>query len=136
MDIASGTLIHGIQGIDYDTFYINGRAPPYSTPKPVRFIVVKKDEGLNKVPIEELTWDLSHDYPNWTGPIKVPSVCQMAHKLAELGGSFADCGTKKYDPFLINGIRRRNLNYCGCIFVKADDLRHRIFTCSGLSYHS
>jgi len=88
----SGTLVKGIQGIDYETFYINGRAPPYSTPKPVRFIVVKKDDGLNKVPIEELTWGLSHDYPNWTGPIKVPSVTQMAHKLAELGGSFADCG--------------------------------------------
>jgi hypothetical protein len=54
---------------------------------------VSKDDRLNKVPIEELTWDLSHDYPNWTGPIKVPSVTQMAHKLAELGGSFADCGS-------------------------------------------
>lgn len=88
----SGTLVRGIQGLDYDTFYINGRAPPYSTAKPVRFIVVDRDDRLNKVPIEELTWDLSHDYPNWTGPIKVPSVTQMAHKLAELGGSFADCG--------------------------------------------
>jgi len=85
----SGTLVRGIQGLDYDTFYINGRAPPYSTAKPVRFIVVDRDDRLNKVPIEELTWDLSHDYPNWTGPIKVPSVTQMAHKLAELGGSFA-----------------------------------------------
>jgi len=54
---------------------------------------VSNDDRLNNVPIEELTWDLSHDYPNWTGPIKVPSVTQMAHKLAELGGSFADCGS-------------------------------------------
>jgi hypothetical protein len=26
------------------------------------------------------------------GPIKVPSVVQMAHKLAELGGGFSDVG--------------------------------------------
>jgi len=89
----SGTLVRGIQSVEHETFYLNGRAPPYSTPKPVRFIVVDKDPRLNQVPIEELTWDLSHDYANWTGPIKVPSVTQMAHKLAELGGSFADCGS-------------------------------------------
>jgi len=89
----SGTLVKGIQSLEHETFYINGRAPPYSTPKPVRFVVVSKDKRLSKVPIEELTWDLSHDYPNWTGPIKVPSVTQMAHKLAELGGSFPDCGS-------------------------------------------
>jgi hypothetical protein len=29
---------------------------------------------------------------DWTGPIKVPSVCQLAHKLAELAGGFTDCG--------------------------------------------
>lgn len=88
----SGTLVRGLQSIDYETFYINGRAPPYSTPKPVRFIVVEKDDKLQEVPIEELTWNLCHDYPNWTGPIKVPSVIQMAHKLSELGGSLVDCG--------------------------------------------
>jgi len=88
----SGTLVRGIQSYEHETFYLNGRAPPYSTPKPVRFVVVDKDSRLDQVPIEELTWNLSHDYPNWTGPIKVPSVTQMAHKLAELGGSFADCG--------------------------------------------
>jgi aubergine len=88
----SGTLIKGAQLLDYKTFYINGRAPPYSTPKPVRYIVIQSDEQLKNVPMERLMWNLSHDYANWTGPIKVPSVIQMAHKLAELGGSFPDCG--------------------------------------------
>lgn len=113
-----GTLVEGIQGLSHNTFYINGTAPPYSTAKPVRFIVVHNDQRLEKVPLPELTWDLCHDYPNWvslnilrvstklallltqcfehitqqTGPIKVPSVVQMAHKLAELGGSFTDVG--------------------------------------------
>ncbi len=88
----SGTLVQGIETLDLDTFYINGRAPPYSTPKPARFVVVRRDDQLKSVPLEELTWQLCHDYPNWTGPIKVPSVTQMAHKLAELGGSFEDSG--------------------------------------------
>jgi len=88
----SGTLVRGIQGLKYETFYIQGRAPPFSTPKPVRFIVVQNDKQLEKLSLPELTWDLCHDYPNWPGSIKVPSVCQMAHKLAELGGSFVDCG--------------------------------------------
>jgi hypothetical protein len=61
----SGTLIQGIQGLDYKTFYINGRSPPFSTPKPVRFIVVKQDEALKNVPLPGLTWNLCHDYPNW-----------------------------------------------------------------------
>ncbi|KAL3902739.1 MAG: hypothetical protein SGILL_010715 [Bacillariaceae sp.] len=88
----SGTLVRGVQGLDYETFYLNGRAPPYSTAKPVRYVIIEKDEGLKGVSVERLAWNLSHDYPNWTGPVKVPSAVQMAHKLAELGGSFADCG--------------------------------------------
>lgn len=89
----SGTMVTSLQGMQYQTFYINGRAPPYSTPKPVRFQCVTRDDGLNNVPLAELTWSECHNYPNWAGPVKVPSVCQMAHKLAELAGAFADDGT-------------------------------------------
>lgn len=63
--VPSGTLIQGIQGLEHQTFYINGRAPPYSTPKPVRFIIVRRDDKLKEVPLTDLTWDLCHDYPNW-----------------------------------------------------------------------
>lgn len=69
----SGTMVHEIQGLEHLTFYINGRAPPYSTPKPVRFIVVQRDKPLINVPVSQLTWGQCHDYPNWTGPVKVPS---------------------------------------------------------------
>lgn len=51
-----GTLVEGIQGLKYDTFYIQGRAPPQSTPKPVRFIVVERDAQLKSVNLPELTW--------------------------------------------------------------------------------
>jgi len=87
-----GTLVTSLQGPEYATFYINGTAPSYSTPKPVRFIIAQKDPKLKPCSISELTWALCHDYPNWTGPIKLPSPVQMAHKLAELAGGFVDCG--------------------------------------------
>jgi hypothetical protein len=35
---------------------------------------------------------LCHDYPNWTGPVKLPAPTQLAHKLAELAGGMPDNG--------------------------------------------
>jgi Piwi domain len=61
----SGTLVEGLQGITHDTFYIQGRAPSVSTPKPVRFVVIQRDASLDGVNLPHLTWDLCHDYPNW-----------------------------------------------------------------------
>jgi len=88
----AGTLVEDLQGIEHDTFYINGTAPPYSTAKPVRYIVAKKDRKLEPLSLSELSWALCHDYPNWTGPVKLPAPVQLAHKLAELAGGFVDCG--------------------------------------------
>jgi len=87
-----GLLVQGISHLDYDTFYINGTCPPYATPKPVRFIIARKDAGLGKLSVADLTWSQCHDYHNWAGPIKVPAVCQLAHKLAEHAGNFDDSG--------------------------------------------
>jgi len=58
-----GTMVTGLQSMQYQTFYLNGRAPPNSTPKPVRFICIQRDPGLNNVPMGQLTWDQCHDYP-------------------------------------------------------------------------
>ena len=97
-----GTLVQGIQALNWDTFYIQGRAPSFSTPKPVRFVVVHRDAKLKQMQVPELTWAMCHDYPNWPGPIKVPSVCQHAHKLAELGGMMSDCGAAIDHKALMN----------------------------------
>ncbi len=93
-----GSLVVGLQGTEHGTFYINGTSPPYSTPKPARFVIANldengfgPDEGSTKV-MADLSWALCHDYSNWTGPIKLPSPVQMAHKLAELAGGMPDCG--------------------------------------------
>ncbi len=86
--IPLGSLVVGLQGPEHTTFYINGTAPPYSTPKPARFVIAKTDESFNitSKTIADLSWALCHDYSNWTGAIKLPSPVQMAHKLAELAG--------------------------------------------------
>jgi len=89
----SGTLVEGIQALTSQTFYINGRAPPYSTPKPVRFVTIEADPELKKVNLPELTWALCHNYANWTGPVKLPAPTQYAHKLAEMAGGMPDHGT-------------------------------------------
>ncbi|CAB9523207.1 Piwi-like protein 1 [Seminavis robusta] len=90
----SGTLVDGIQGLTHDTFYIQGRAPKkYSTAKPTRFITVERDPALDSLNISKLTWEMCYDYPNWTGPVKVPGVTMEAHKLAMIAGVMSDSGT-------------------------------------------
>ena len=91
-NIPAGVFVNGLQMADYKTYYINGTSPPYSTPKPCRFIEVERDQQLNNVSSSNLAWALCHDYANWAGPIKLPSVVQMAHKLAELTGGMQDNG--------------------------------------------
>jgi len=90
--VPCGALVTELQSSQYMTFYINGTAPPYSTPKPVRFIIAERDRALAQVSPSQLSWALCHDYPNWTGPVKLPAPVQMAHKLAELAGGMQDCG--------------------------------------------
>jgi aubergine-like protein len=88
----AGTLVSTVTGLNHPTFYINGTSPSFSTPKPTRFTVIQTDEPLKGVNLASLSWVQCYDYPNWTGPIKVPATVQMAHKLAELGGMMEDCG--------------------------------------------
>jgi aubergine len=102
--VPSGTLVQALQNITHQTFYINGRCPPNSTPKPVRFTVITRDDGLKGISLADVTWDQCHEYPNWAGPIKVPAVCQMAHKLAELAGVFVDCGETINHQAFINKV--------------------------------
>jgi len=102
LGMPAGALVQGLNASDHEAFYINATSPSYSTPKPVRFIVATKDEELNEIPMPELAWALCHEYPNWTGPIKLPAPVQMAHKLAELAGSFTDCGDSIRSDAFVN----------------------------------
>ena len=66
--VPCGALVTELQGPDYRTFYINGTSPPYSTPKPARFVIAEHDQELAKVSPSQLSWALCHDYPNWYVP--------------------------------------------------------------------
>jgi Piwi domain len=88
----AGTLVQACGDLNYPTYYINGTAPPYATPKPVRFLVAQRDPGLASTSLVDVTWGQMCDYPNWAGSIKVPVVCQLAHLLAEHAGNFDDAG--------------------------------------------
>lgn len=88
----AGTLVRACLNLDFPTYYINGSAPPYATPKPVRFLVAHRDAALASTSLEHLTWSQMADYPNWSGTIKVPATCQLAHLLAEHAGNFDDSG--------------------------------------------
>lgn len=90
--LPQGLLVQGVSNVDCPTFYLQGTSPHYSTPKPVRFVVVRRDKGLEDVSLADLTWQSCHDYPNWAGLIKVPAVTQLAHSLAEHAGNFDDSG--------------------------------------------
>lgn len=63
--VPCGALVTNLQGAEHKIFYINGTSPPYSTPKPVRFVIAQRDQPLAPVSPSQLTWALCHDYPNW-----------------------------------------------------------------------
>lgn len=54
--------------------------------------------------IQKLTYKLTHMYYNWSGTVRVPSLCQLAHKLAFLAGmslqSNPNSGLEDYLYFL------------------------------------
>lgn len=87
-----GTVVSDVSNLDYPTFYITATSPPFSTPKPTRFTIIQQDDILGSVNLTTLSCHQCYDYPNWTGPIKVPATLQMADKLAALCGQFPDCG--------------------------------------------
>lgn len=47
-------------------------------------------DSLNLAPgnVQAFTFRMCHMYFNWNGTIRVPAVCQYAHKLAYLSGEF------------------------------------------------
>jgi len=91
--LQEGSCIEELGHPDFEkTFYIVGNAPPYSSPKPTRFIVAYEDDELKAIPLPELTYAMCFDYPNWVGAIKIPAPTKMANKLAELAGTMRDNG--------------------------------------------
>lgn len=58
--------------------------------KPTHFYVALNEshDELSKSDIENLTFCQTFMYSNWSGSIKVPAVCQLAHKIADFHHKF------------------------------------------------
>ena len=69
----------------YD-FYLVSQSVRQGTVNPTSYNVVKDTSGLKAEHIQALTYKLTHLYYNWPGTVRVPMVCQYAHKLAFLIG--------------------------------------------------
>ena len=54
------------------------------TVTPVSFNVIADESMVRAAQLQLFTYKLCHLYYNWQGTIRVPAVCQYAHKLAFL----------------------------------------------------
>lgn len=69
----------------YD-FFLVSQSVRQGTVSPTSYNVIFDESGLKPDHIQALTYKLTHLYFNWQGTIRVPAVCQYAHKLAFLQG--------------------------------------------------
>jgi aubergine-like protein len=65
----------------FDFFLIPHKAT-VATAQPVHYDIVYNSSLLNKDQIEHVTYHLCYNYYNFGGPIKVPSACMYALKMA------------------------------------------------------
>lgn len=64
---------------------------------PTHYYVAINDSPLKPDTIKKMTYDLSHFYFNWSGPIKVPAPCMYSHKIAELFMNLSKRAKKRDD---------------------------------------
>ncbi|KAM7351597.1 piwi like RNA-mediated gene silencing protein aubergine isoform 2-T2 [Cochliomyia hominivorax] len=67
----------------YD-FFLVSQSVRQGTVSPTSYNVIYDNLGLSPDQIQMLTYKMTHLYYNWSGTLRVPAVCQYAHKLAFL----------------------------------------------------
>jgi aubergine len=79
---ASGTILDvGIVQNDLEFFMIAQNVTS-GTANPTRYQVLVNECGYDSDALEAMTYYQTFGYYNWSGAVKVPAVCQYAHKLA------------------------------------------------------
>jgi len=83
----SGTIVDDVVTLPerYD-FFLVSQSVRQGTVNPTSYNVLRDTSGLKPEHIQALTYKLCHLYYNWPGTVRVPMVCQYAHKLALLIG--------------------------------------------------
>jgi len=69
----------------YD-FFVIPQNVRQGTVNPTSYNVIEDDTGFKPDQMQLFTYMMCHLYFNWPGTVKVPAVCQYAHKLANLIG--------------------------------------------------
>jgi len=82
-----GTIIdHTVTNVNWYDFYLISQCARQGTVAPTHFNVIWDRTSLKVDHMQRLTHKMCHMYYNWPGTIRVPAVCQYAHKLAYLVG--------------------------------------------------
>uniref|UniRef100_A0A1I8PZG7 Uncharacterized protein n=2 Tax=Stomoxys calcitrans TaxID=35570 RepID=A0A1I8PZG7_STOCA len=80
-----GTVVDDIITLPerYD-FFLVSQSVRQGTVSPTSYNVIHDTMGMSADRIQILTYKMTHLYYNWSGTLRVPAVCQYAHKLAFL----------------------------------------------------
>ena len=68
-------------------FFLISQSVRQGTVNPTSYNVILNTTCFTPDHIQQLTYKMSHLYYNWAGTVRVPAVCQYAHKLAFLVGN-------------------------------------------------
>lgn len=83
MNPGHGTLINSkVVSKNYD-FYLIAQQCNRGTVKPVHYKVLFTDSKIEEGVLQELIYDQSFNYMNWSGSVRVPSVLQYSTKLCD-----------------------------------------------------
>jgi len=84
----SGSVIDDVVTLPerYD-FFLVSQSVRQGTVNPTSYNIIENTTQFKPEHFQKLTYKLCHLYFNWPGTVRVPSVCQYAHKLAYLIGT-------------------------------------------------
>lgn len=93
--IDSGLVENTDENKCFDFFLVSQLATQGCVTPTHYFVPLNESLDISKDDFENLTFCLSFMYSNWSGSIKVPSVCQLGHKIADYHHSFDNKGILK-----------------------------------------
>jgi PAZ domain./Piwi domain. len=83
----SGSVLdHTVTRKTLSDFFLVSQHVRQGTVTPSHYIVLRNDNNVKVDHLQRLSYKLCHLYYNWPGTIRVPAVCQYAHRIAYLTG--------------------------------------------------
>ncbi|KAG4079046.1 hypothetical protein HA402_001701 [Bradysia odoriphaga] len=84
-----GTIVDNVVTLpERHDFFLISQKVRQGTVSPTNYNILYNTSGISSDDIQKFTYKLTHLYYNWTSTLAVPAVCQYAHKLAFLVGTF------------------------------------------------